>query len=175
MTISIREPNRSDESAFLDAMHRSEKLHTPWVRAPLTSEEFRDYVNRYQQPNQKSYLVCGRDDQIMGVFNLSEIVRGLFQNAYLGFYAVADYAGKGHMSAGLKQVLEKTFGELGLHRLEANIQPDNSASVQLVKANGFRKEGYSPRYLKIGGQWRDHERWAMTIEDWMEMRNAHAE
>ncbi len=76
---------------------------------------------------------------ITGVFNLSEIVRGYFQNAYLGFYAVADYAGKGYMSAGLKLVLQDAFENLKLHRLEANIQPGNIRSINLVKNNGFRK------------------------------------
>lgn len=58
-------------------------------------------------------------------------------------------------------VIRRAFGELKLHRLEANIQPGNVASIALVRACGFALEGYSPRYLKIGGRWRDHERWAL--------------
>ena len=54
------------------------------------------------------------------------------------------------------------FGQQGLHRVEANIQPGNTASVALVRSCGFSKEGYSPKYLKIGGRWRDHERWALV-------------
>ena len=60
----------------------------------------------------------------------SEIVRGLFQSAYLGFYVVADYTSQGYMTAGLKWVLAKIFKELALHRLEANIQSENSCSIQ---------------------------------------------
>ena len=112
-------------------------------------------------------MICDQSDNIVGVFNVSEIVRGLFQNAFLGFYGVADYAGKGYMSAGLKLVLEKVFKEMGLHRLEANIQPENTRSIQLVKKNGFRYEGFSPRYLKIDNEWRGHEHWAMTYEDFI--------
>ena len=93
-------------------------------------------------------------------------MRGLFQNAYLGFSVVIEYAGKGYMSIGLKLVLHKIFTELNLHRVEANIQPQNTKSINLVKANGFRKEGFSPRYLKINGNWRDFERWAIIYEDW---------
>lgn len=166
-SIIIREPQLTDESAFLEAMQHSGNLHYPWVKAPIISSEFHEYIQRYQQTNQKSYLVCDKNNQITGVFNISEIVRGLFQNAYLGFYGVADYTAKGYMSAGLKLVLNKIFTELELHRLEANIQPQNINSINLVKANGFRKEGYSPRYLKINNEWRDHERWAMTYEDWL--------
>jgi [ribosomal protein S5]-alanine N-acetyltransferase len=69
------------------------------------------------------------------------------------------------MSLGLELVLDRAFGELQLHRVEANIQPKNRRSIELVKRAGFRCEGLSPRYLKIAGRWRDHERWAITIED----------
>lgn len=102
---------------------------------------------------------------------MNEIVRGLFLSAYLGFYATADYAGKGYMSEGLNLVLKKAFTEINLHRLEANIQPNNTRSILLVQSKHFRQEGYSQRYLKINGEWRDHERWAITYEDWMELNN----
>ena len=165
--IIIREPTLEDADAFVAAMLRSQSLHYPWVKSPQTLQEFSDYFQRFQQPNQKSYLVCDHSGDIAGVFNISEIVRGLFQNAFLGFYTVADYATKGYMSAGLKLVLEKVFKELALHRLEANIQPENIRSIQLIKNNGFRYEGFSPRYLKINGEWRGHEHWAMTLEDYI--------
>jgi ribosomal-protein-alanine N-acetyltransferase len=69
------------------------------------------------------------------------------------------------MSAGLDLVVERAFGELGLHRLEANIQPKNRRSIELVRRAGFRCEGLSRRYLQIAGRWRDHERWALTVEE----------
>ena len=69
------------------------------------------------------------------------------------------------MRDGLELALRLAFGSLGLHRLEANIQPGNASSVALVKGAGFRLEGYSRRYLKISGRWRDHERWAILAED----------
>ena len=100
-TVFIREPEIEDKNAFLQAMHRSQALHHPWVQPPQTEEEFNHYLQRYQQENQKSFLVCDPSGHIAGVFNINEIVRGLFQSAYLGFYAVADYAGKGYMSEGL--------------------------------------------------------------------------
>ena len=59
------------------------------------------------------------------------------------------------------RALQHAFKSMKLHRLEANIQPGNAASIALVRSCGFSKEGYSPRYLKIGGRWRDHERWAI--------------
>lgn len=164
--VTIREPKIEDREKFIFAMQGSQSLHHPWVKSPLTPQEFDEYFQRSQQPNQKSFLVC-HSNNIVGVFNVSEIVCGLFQNAYLGFYAVADYVGKGYMSAGLKLVLKKVFEEIGLHRLEANIQPENIRSIQLVKKNGFRCEGFSPRYLKINNEWRGHEHWTMTLEDFI--------
>ena len=73
------------------------------------------------------------------------------------------------MSAGLKLLFSKAFEELKLHRIEANIQPENLGSIKLVEHHGFKKEGYSPRYLKINDTWCDHERWAITYEDWLKM------
>jgi RimJ/RimL family protein N-acetyltransferase len=165
--IQIREPKLEDQASFIAAMKSSENLHFPWVNAPKTPEEFQSYLERSQDPRHKSFLVLSEEGNIAGVFNLNEIVRGCFQSAYLGFYAVHGYAGKGIMSAGLKLVLKEAFTEMGLHRLEANIQLENFLSINLVKNNGFKKEGFSPWYLKINGKWRDHERWAITYENWM--------
>ena len=165
--IFIRELKIEDKEIFLTAMQHSQSFHHPWVKAPITSKEFDDYFERYQKPNQKSLLVCHGIGTLVGVYHINEIVRGLFQNAYLGFYAVSDFAGKGYMSAGLKAVLAYVFNELQLHRIEANIQPDNLRSIQLVKKNGFRYEGFSPRYLKINNEWCGHEHWTITYEDFI--------
>jgi ribosomal-protein-alanine N-acetyltransferase len=103
---------------------------------------------------------------LAGVINITEIVRGFFQGAYLGCYGFVPYIGHGYMSEGLSLVLRRAFRGLRLHRLEANIQPQNKASLRLFSRAGFRKEGFSPRYLKIAGRWRDHERWALLAEEW---------
>jgi ribosomal-protein-alanine N-acetyltransferase len=102
------------------------------------------------------------------VINLNAIVRGAFHNAFLGFYALAPFQGRGLVRAGLQQVIRRAFGPLGLHRLEANIQPDNARSSALVLSLGFRLEGFSPRYLQVAGRWRDHDRYALTVEEWDE-------
>jgi len=74
------------------------------------------------------------------------------------------------MAFGFAETLRRAFRRHGLQRVEANLQPQNRASRALVKRLGFRREGYSLRYLKIAGRWRDHERWAMTKEDWRDHR-----
>jgi ribosomal-protein-alanine N-acetyltransferase len=74
------------------------------------------------------------------------------------------------MGEGLALVLDRAFGELGFHRLEANIQPANPASAALVSRIGFRKEGFSPQYLFVDGAWRDHDRWAILSDEWPQHR-----
>jgi [ribosomal protein S5]-alanine N-acetyltransferase len=158
-------PAPRHEHEFLAAVVRSRRLHGSWVTAPHSAAEYRLYIKERQGPRHVKHFVCDDLGQICGVINLSEIVRGSFQSAYLGYYALSPHAGKGLMSAGLELVLSLAFGELALHRLEANIQPRNRRSIELVRRAGFRCEGLSPRYLKIAGRWRDHERWAITAED----------
>ena len=114
-------------------------------------------------PVHQGYLACLRaTDEPVGVFNITNIVRRCFQSAYLGNYAFAGHQGQGLMQEGMQAVVKHAFGVLKLHRLEANIQPANQASLALVEACGFCREGFSPHYLKIGGRWRDHERWAIN-------------
>ena len=117
------------------------------------------------------FLVCRcEDDAIVGTFNIGEIVRGLFQSAYLGYYAFAPHAGAGYMSEGLELVLHVAFRVLKLHRLEANVQPTNRRSLTLVRRAGFVREGYSRRYVRVAGQWRDHVRMALLVEEWRARR-----
>ena len=145
----------------------SKKLHRPWLTAPQTPELFRELVSRGRKPSHASFFVCSIEtDELVGVINLNEIVRGLFQSAYLGYYAFEPFAGEGYMTEGLTLVLDQAFGPLGLNRLEANVQPRNKRSARLISRLGFRLEGFSPRYLKIGGRWCDHERWAVLADEW---------
>ncbi len=106
------------------------------------------------------------DDALLGVINLSHIVHGVFQSAYLGYYIGAPYAGQGFMREGLALAIGHAFGRLGLHRLEANIQPANHRSIDLMRSLGFQCEGLARRYLKLAGRWRDHEHWVLLAEDW---------
>jgi ribosomal-protein-alanine N-acetyltransferase len=108
----------------------------------------------------------------VGGININEIVRGVFRSGYLGYQVGAPHARQGYMTEALAIVLREAFGPLRLHRVEANIQPGNRASIGLVRRAGFRLEGLSRRYLKIGGRWRDHERWALTVEDWRRRRRS---
>jgi ribosomal-protein-alanine N-acetyltransferase len=112
------------------------------------------------------YWVVTEEGALAGAITVSEIVRGPFCSAYLGYYAFTPHSDKGYTTCGIAAVVTDAFKVHGLHRLEANIQPENAASRAVVRKLGFRLEGYSPRYLKIAGRWRDHERWAITAEEW---------
>jgi ribosomal-protein-alanine N-acetyltransferase len=166
MDIRLTAPSTKFEAEFLAAVRRSRKLHRPWVSPPETGTEFRTYIRSKQSPTSIGYFVWSGEGELVGVINLSEIVRGQFQSAYLGYYAFSPHQRKGYMRLALGAVVNRAFFTYGLHRVEANIQPRNRASRALVESIGFRQEGFSPRYLKILGRWRDHERWAVTQEDW---------
>jgi len=163
---AIRRPTSADSEEFVAAVLASRGLHYPWVDPPKTREHFKNYLRSRQSGSDDGFLICDRGTgRIAGVINLNCIVRGFFQSTYLGCYAFADFAGKGYMREGLELVTHFAFTELGLHRVEANIQPGNAASIALVRRCGFRKEGFSPKYLQVFGKWRDHERWALLADD----------
>jgi [ribosomal protein S5]-alanine N-acetyltransferase len=158
--VYLRPVARRDRHEFVELMKCSRALHDPWIQPPLSSLAFFNYLARTHQDDHEGLLVCRRDDDaIAGVININNIVRGSFLSASLGYYAAAPYAGQGYMREGLEQVKRYAFADLGLHRLEANIQPDNARSIALVKRCGFQYEGMSPAFLYINGAWRDHQRW----------------
>jgi ribosomal-protein-alanine N-acetyltransferase len=128
-------------------------------------------MRRLGKPSHEGRFVVLRESgDLVGVINVSEIVRGPFRSAYLGYYAFAPHAGHRYMTEALTLALSWAFRGLRLHRVEANIQPGNQASRALVRGLGFRREGFSRRYLKVAGRWRDHERWALVAEDWRRHR-----
>ena len=176
VNVYLRPPRRSDAVAFHAAVRASVTLHRGWTHAPGTRAGFAKFVQRYaargKHPSHAGFLVFRRhDDALVGVYNFSEIVRGAFQSAFLGYFAFAPMAGQGLMSEGLAAALDIAFRRLGLHRVEVNIQPTNARSLALATRVGFTREGYSRRYVKISGRWRDHVRFAMLAEDWRTLRH----
>ena len=164
----VRAPRPSDGPEFVALMRASRLFHRPWASAPSDDEHFAAYLADAGREDFEAMLVCRRGDHaIIGFFNLSQITRGSLQSAYLGYAVGEPFAHQGYMREGIELVLWSAFSNLSLHRVEANIQPGNHASLALARSAGFRREGFSPRYLKIGGRWRDHERWAILAEEWL--------
>ncbi|HEX6399568.1 MAG TPA: GNAT family protein [Actinomycetota bacterium] len=166
--VHIRRLVSEDEEEFLRRVAESRDLHRPWSYPAATPADFRRMVGPGEHGDDQAVRLVVRrneDGAIVGYFGLGEIVRGHFANAYLGYHAFVPFDRQGYMREGLDLVLRYAFGELRLHRLQAAIQPENERSIRLVRAGGFRREGLARRYLKIGGRWRDHELWAITVED----------
>jgi len=170
--VVLSPPTEADEDGFLDAMRRSRRLYGRWMRMPETPEAYADYLAKGAEPHRAYFLARLREGgDIVGFLNLGEIIRGSLHQAFIGYAGVAGHEGRGLMSEGMQLVLRQAFGPLKLHRVEANIQPGNAPSIALARRNGFELEGFSPRYLRINGRWRDHERWAIDAERWREHRS----
>jgi ribosomal-protein-alanine N-acetyltransferase len=161
-SVYLRKPNHNDKDSIIAAYNRSKELHEPYTFAPADIDAYLTQPHRY--------LLCHKDShEILGTFNIANIVRGWFQSGYLGYEVFVPFQQQGFMHQGLKLIIEEAFISLNLHRLEANIQAGNISSIKLVAKAGFAKEGYSKNYLRIGGkEWKDHERWAIVNENWQE-------
>jgi ribosomal-protein-alanine N-acetyltransferase len=164
--ITLRPTTRQDAPALIEANAANRAYHAPWAY-PFTDEAGFDawFAQILTGPNVSLLAREAGTGGIVGVVNISQIVAGAFQSAYLGYYGMAGFAGRGLMSEAVRQAAQHGFRQLGLHRLETNIQPGNAPSIALVRRLGFRREGFSPQYLKVGGEWRDHERWAAFESD----------
>jgi [ribosomal protein S5]-alanine N-acetyltransferase len=168
--VYIRAPRPQDRDEFISLNRASIDFYRGLASPITTPQQFTMYLRRCKQDDFEGFFVCRIEDQaLVGSVNLSQIFPGGFKSAYLGYQIGAPFAGRGYMSEAIQLVLSYAFDDLKLHRIEANIQPHNTASIALVKRAGFTKEGFSRRYLKIRGRWRDHERWAILAEDWRAM------
>jgi ribosomal-protein-alanine N-acetyltransferase len=165
--VFLRYPKAEDFAEYTNLAKASEKFHRNLMKMSKTREGFDGFLERSKRDENEIFLICRAEDgAIAGMINLSQIFRGGFQNAYLGYGLGVNFTGRGFMTEAIALVLRFAFKDLKLHRIEANVQPENLSSIAVLKRNGFTKEGFSRRYLKIGGKWRDHERWAIIAEDW---------
>ncbi len=151
-----------DADAFAVAASRSRALHGGWAHPPTTARDAAELARQRQGPTDFGYLIrAAASAEPVGYVEITNIVRGVFQSGYLGYYMFEGHQRRGVMRWALGVVVRRAWAELKLHRLEANIQCGNDASIALVRSLGFQQEGVSPKYLKLGGRWRDHERWAI--------------
>ncbi len=161
--VKIDRLSYADAGDILALNAASRDHHAPWASPPLDMAGFEQWYGQMLTGPNLSFVIREIETRaLVGVVNLSQIVWGAFRSAYLGYYGSVAFAGRGLMKEGVGLVVRHAFEELGLHRLEANIQPGNTASLRLVRALGFVREGFSRDYLKIDGAWREHERWAIV-------------
>lgn len=151
----------------------------PWEparpEAYFTPEFWREEIARLDRLREEdrgvSFLFLRRGTphgEAVGRCSITNLVRGPFQAAHLGFAMAADAQGKGLMFEGLAEVVHYAFAELGLHRLMANYRPENVRSARLLERLGFRVEGLAKDYLRIDGEWRDHVLTALVHPGWRE-------
>lgn len=161
MSVDVRRVSRADAAELIAANRDSVAYHAPWITAFTDQAGFDAWFSRGVTGANVSLLARDQSTgELVGVINLSEIVMGAFRSAYLGYWGYPRTGGHGLMTHALQAAVRFAFAELGLHRVEANIQPQNVRSIALARRAGFAKEGFSPGYLFIDGAWRDHERWA---------------
>jgi [ribosomal protein S5]-alanine N-acetyltransferase len=156
---------REDQDEFIELAKASADFHHPWITIPETPADFTDYLKRYEGNQAEITLICVRDSgAIAGFVTIDDMIRGPYQRATVGYGVFVPSRGRGYMSEGFGLLFNFAFGDLRLHRLEADIQPGNKASIRFAKGVGFRYEGFSPGFVCIDGSWRDHERWAINSE-----------
>ena len=113
-----------------------------------------------------AFAVVERDGGAMrGRIALANVVRGAWENATLGYFVDEEVGGRGYASEAVSLALDFAFGPCRLHRVQAAVMPKNARSRRVLEKNGFRHEGFSPRYLRLDGDWRDHNLFAITIEE----------
>ena len=166
--VEVRPAVRADAAELIQNNLASRSYHEPWLQAFTDDEEFNAWF---------AGLVGGANiglvarevtsGAVVGLIDLNDISLKSFQSAYLGYYGMVDLAGRGLMKEAVRKAVRYAFTEVGLHRLEAIIQPTNTQSIELIKRIGFRKKGFSPRYLRINGVWCDHEHWALLSDERM--------
>jgi len=169
--ISLRPPTPADFREYAALMKVSKPVFRELLQAFTGRKQFNGYLRRCNRDDAYGFLMCRREDgAVVGAISLFNIVRLHVQNGIVGYFVGAPHVRRGYATEALQLVLRFAFRKLKLHRVEASIQPHNAASIALVKRAGFAREGFSRRLVKIAGQWRDHERWAILAEDWHPLR-----
>ncbi len=158
-------PRSGDAGEFLRLVEASRPYHEGLVEPPASRESFAAYVRRSKGPSHAGFLVWS-EDRLIAAVNLNNIVRGALDSASVGYYRLGDGGTRESLRSAVSAVVGHGFDSLGLHRLEANIQPSNTRSRELAESLGFRLEGLAVEYLRVGGQWQDHERWALLAHEW---------
>jgi [ribosomal protein S5]-alanine N-acetyltransferase len=161
----VRPLTSDDGSAFVAVAEESFEFHRKWMKLPTDSDAFKRYLSGFEDENAYCFVVCDADS-IVGFVSLTGIEREPYHRGRLGYGVFEQYAKMGYMSSGLEYVIRLAFEKLELHRLEADIQPENDPSRRLIKKMRFTCEGISRKFIRINDEWIDHERWALTFDEW---------
>jgi ribosomal-protein-alanine N-acetyltransferase len=115
-----------------------------------------------------AFAIVERSGVMRGRIALANVVRGAWENATVGYFVDQAACGRGYATEAVALALSFAFGPCRLHRVQAAVMPHNARSIRVLEKNGFRHEGSAPRYLRLDGAWRDHELFAITVEEFRE-------
>lgn len=177
--IEVRPLRARDATAWSEVRTRNERWLSPWEGRPPAQPPapWRDRhspavfalmlraTRREARAGRMLPFAVTVDGRLCGQITVNSIVRGAFDCGYVGYWVDERVAGRGVLPTALALVLDHCFGPVGLHRVEANVRPENAASRRVVDKLGFREEGLHARYLFIDEDWRDHVTYALLRED----------
>jgi ribosomal-protein-alanine N-acetyltransferase len=173
--VALRPHRLADYLAWRESRLANEEWLSPWeptsYRAWPARHRQRDYLAMYRSFRRRARegstipFVITYDGHLRGQLTLSNIVRGVFHSASVGYWVDGRVAGRGIMPTALAVAVDYAITVGNLHRVEVNIRPENGPSRRVVEKLGFREEAFHPRFLHIDGAWRDHVGYALTVED----------
>ena len=172
--VHLRHPKWADYNDWVELRRENKDFLTPWEPSwddnHLTRPSYRARLSRFKKmvvgdTGYPFHVFRATDNQLIGACNISHIQRNVAQTAQLGHWIGQDYARQGFARASVRAATQFCFDELGLHRLEAAVRPENERSIKLLEAVGFKHEGTARGYLRIDGDWRDHIIFARLSSD----------
>ncbi|MFS0558942.1 GNAT family N-acetyltransferase [Brevibacillus sp. 179-C9.3 HS] len=173
--ILLRPLQQKDAAELLELRLRNHDFLQPFE--PIRSASFLTLAEQQEQISQAqkafelgtayAFGVFSREsEKMVGRVALSNVTRGAWQNATIGYFMDLTCNGKGYTTSAVKLALHFAFSDAGLHRVQAAVMPRNKPSIRVLEKNRFRQEGLSLRYLQINGVWEDHLIYALTAEEW---------
>jgi ribosomal-protein-alanine N-acetyltransferase len=173
--IQIRPLVREDAESLLELRVRNRSFFTPFE--PLQPEShftlegqrqlIEGVITNWEQGTGYGFgIFLRKTGELIGRVNLSNVVRGAWQNCTIGYFLDQAFNGRGYMTEAVRLAVEFAFTEADLHRVQAAVMPRNEASIRVVERVGFRYEGYARYYLQINGIWEDHKIYSLTKEFW---------
>ena len=172
--VAIRAFTPADVEELCELRTRNRDFLAPWepLRTPtfhtLAGQRAEIERDRHEWAADRTYafaIVEKSENAMVGRIALANIVRGAWENATMGYFVDEACGRRGVATEAVGLALTFAFGPCRLHRVQAAVMPHNAASKRVLEKNGFRHEGFSPRYLRLAGSWRDHELFALTLED----------
>lgn len=171
--VGLRPLSIHDAEAWREVRGRNREWLTPWeatvppgdTSAPASFRAMVRDLRRQARAGRALPFAVTIDDDFAGQLTVSNIVGGSARWAQIGYWVDQRQAGQGFIPTAVALAVDHCLFEVGLHRIEIAIRPENTASLRVVEKLGFHEYGYAPRYLHIDGAWRDHRLFALTVED----------